>query len=112
MCGMDENRVALDRLELKQKFYLSLTIAMARASSIRRDLLNPRTTEKAEGSRDFAAERLADHLTNDFFISGHEVTRNACGSDDVEAMMHRIRVRADERNRGGDGGREPDAPDA
>jgi len=101
-------RITLDRLELKQKIKLSLSIAMARHSSIRTDLLNPRTSETAERRRDFATERLADYLTEDFFISRHEVSRESEASADVEEMMHRLRVKAAEREEGDDG-RKPDA---
>lgn len=84
-------RIILDRTELTQKFRLTLTIALARHTGTARDLLNPRITETAERNRTEAIRRIADLLTDSFFTSKHEVSRESMG-DAGEASHARLRA--------------------
>jgi hypothetical protein len=87
---MNEQRITLSRAELIQKLYLGITVALARRSSTRASLLNPRDTEKAERNRDAAAHQLAEVLADGFERSKHEVTRPAIDNEG-EAILTRLR---------------------
>jgi hypothetical protein len=95
-------RVLLDRLELAQKLFLTITRAFSRHSSLRADLLNPRETEAAERKRGDAARRLADYLAEQLVIAKHEVTREAV-SGDSEGILKRLRDGAAQREEAEDG---------
>lgn len=80
----------LTRLELIQKLFLSMKVALSRRRSTEADLLNPRDTEVAERKREAAMRSLAEHLAHDLDISRHEVTRPAQDAES-EAILQRLR---------------------
>jgi hypothetical protein len=90
-------RIRLSHGELIQKFLLGITVALARRSSTRAALLNPRETENAERNRSLAARQLAECLADDFARSRHEVTREGI-DEEGEAILARLRERRQDRD--------------